>query len=54
MQLLRNNQETLLTLLEVLLCDPLYSWTVTSKQQKVTPASGDTTINRKSDCGTMS
>ncbi|CAH2066738.1 unnamed protein product, partial [Iphiclides podalirius] len=28
MQLLRDNQETLLTILEVLLCDPLYSWTL--------------------------
>ncbi|XP_068621125.1 serine-protein kinase ATM [Battus philenor] len=28
LQLLRDNQETLLTILEVLLCDPLYSWTV--------------------------
>ncbi|XP_026322463.1 serine-protein kinase ATM isoform X2 [Hyposmocoma kahamanoa] len=35
MQLLRDNQDTLLTILEVLLCDPLYSWTVTSKQQDV-------------------
>ncbi|CAH0725816.1 unnamed protein product, partial [Brenthis ino] len=28
LQLLRDNQETLLTILEVLLCDPLYLWTV--------------------------
>lgn len=35
MQLLRDNQDTLLTILEVLLCDPLYSWTITSKQQDV-------------------
>ncbi|XP_063617686.1 serine-protein kinase ATM [Cydia splendana] len=27
MQLLRDNHETLLTILEVLLCDPLYAWT---------------------------
>ncbi|XP_041988824.1 serine-protein kinase ATM [Aricia agestis] len=27
LQLLRDNQETLLTILEVLLCDPLYLWT---------------------------
>ncbi|KAG6455766.1 serine-protein kinase ATM [Manduca sexta] len=33
MQLLRNNQETLLTILEVLLCDPLYTWTVTTPHQ---------------------
>lgn len=33
MQLLRDNSETLLTILEVLLCDPLYSWAVTSGQQ---------------------
>lgn len=35
MQLLRDNQDTLLTILEVLLFDPLYSWTITSKQQDV-------------------
>lgn len=35
MQLLRDNQDTLLTILEVLLCDPLYSWTITSKQQDI-------------------
>ncbi|XP_049866629.1 serine-protein kinase ATM isoform X2 [Pectinophora gossypiella] len=49
MQLLRDNQETLLTILEVLLCDPLYTWTVTSKQQNVLPTpSKDTTINQTS------
>ncbi|KAI5641472.1 FATC domain-containing protein [Phthorimaea operculella] len=45
MQLLRDNQETLLTILEVLLCDPLYSWTITSKQQNVS-TSGNTSINQ--------
>lgn len=33
MQLLRDNQETLLTILEVLLCDPLYTWIISPKQQ---------------------
>ncbi|CAH2234521.1 jg1661 [Pararge aegeria aegeria] len=30
LQLLRDNQETLLTILEVLLCDPLYLWIVST------------------------
>ncbi|CAG5022045.1 unnamed protein product [Parnassius apollo] len=34
MQLLRDNQETLLTILEVLLYDPLYSWTVNGTLRK--------------------
>ncbi|XP_026737951.1 serine-protein kinase ATM isoform X2 [Trichoplusia ni] len=43
MQLLRDNQETLLTILEVLLCDPLYSWSVKTAQQNAPNASLDTT-----------
>lgn len=46
MQLLRDNQETLLTILEVLLCDPLYSWSVKTAQQNA-PA---TTMNKKDLC----
>ncbi|KPJ15116.1 Serine/threonine-protein kinase ATM [Papilio machaon] len=36
LQLLRDNQETLLTILQVLLCDPLYSWTVKGALKKTT------------------
>lgn len=32
MEVLRNNQDTILTLLEVLLYDPLYSWTLTKEK----------------------
>lgn len=32
MELLRRNSETIITILEVLLYDPLYSWTVTPAQ----------------------
>lgn len=42
MQLLRDNQETLLTILEVLLCDPLYSWTVAPMTAQA--ANRDTTV----------
>lgn len=45
MQLLRDNSETLLTILEVLLCDPLYSWTVTTNQQNT--ANRNTTVHGK-------
>ncbi|XP_039752989.1 serine-protein kinase ATM isoform X2 [Pararge aegeria] len=39
LQLLRDNQETLLTILEVLLCDPLYLWIVsTTSKAKATNA----------------
>ncbi|XP_050361625.1 serine-protein kinase ATM [Nymphalis io] len=41
LQLLRDNQETLLTILEVLLCDPLYLWIIPSTPDaKSTPPSG--------------
>ncbi|XP_022833925.1 serine-protein kinase ATM [Spodoptera litura] len=42
MQLLRDNQETLLTILEVLLCDPLYSWSVKTAQQNAPTSSRNT------------
>jgi phosphatidylinositol kinase/protein kinase (PI-3 family) len=32
MDVLRQNQETILTILEVLLYDPLYAWTLTSEK----------------------
>ncbi|CAB3231054.1 unnamed protein product [Arctia plantaginis] len=48
MQLLRDNQETLLTILEVLLCDPLYSWSVKTAQQNA-PA---TSMHNKDLCTT--
>ncbi|XP_059060370.1 serine-protein kinase ATM-like [Achroia grisella] len=41
MQLLRDNQETLLTILEVLLCDPLYSLT---SRQNVQSAAGNAAV----------
>lgn len=47
MQLLRDNQETLLTILEVLLCDPLYSWSVKTAQQNAPNTSLDTTAEGK-------
>ncbi|CAH0603140.1 unnamed protein product [Chrysodeixis includens] len=50
MQLLRDNQETLLTILEVLLCDPLYSWSVKTAQQNAPNTSLDTTA----ECATSS
>lgn len=34
LQLLRDNHEALLTILEVLLCDPLYTWTITPAEAK--------------------
>ncbi|KAF9415043.1 hypothetical protein HW555_007199 [Spodoptera exigua] len=49
MQLLRDNQETLLTILEVLLCDPLYSWSVKTAQQNA-----PTSSRNSSDTGTPS
>lgn len=32
MQVLRQNQETIITILEVLLYDPLYAWTITAAE----------------------
>lgn len=52
MQLLRDNQETLLTILEVLLCDPLYSWSVKTAQQNAPNVSLDTTAECKFDVTT--
>ncbi|KAL4708134.1 hypothetical protein ACJJTC_009913 [Scirpophaga incertulas] len=44
MQLLRDNQETLLTILEVLLCDPLYLWIVAGGQPATQRNSSKDTI----------
>ncbi|XP_063838719.1 serine-protein kinase ATM isoform X1 [Ostrinia nubilalis] len=49
MQLLRDNQETLLTLLEVLLWDPLYSWTVVPNAHAT--GSRDTSVCGSSNSG---
>ncbi|KPI93799.1 Serine-protein kinase ATM [Papilio xuthus] len=53
MQLLRDNQETLLTILQVLLCDPLYSWTVKGALKKTTARSavGERERERESGAG---
>ncbi|XP_063891264.1 serine-protein kinase ATM [Helicoverpa armigera] len=52
MQLLRDNQETLLTILEVLLCDPLYSWSVKTAQQNASTSNRNTSA--VGDAGTPS
>ncbi|CAG4944828.1 unnamed protein product [Colias eurytheme] len=41
LQLLRDNQETLLTILEVLLCDPLYLWIVPSAAKNAGEQQGE-------------
>ncbi|XP_045535989.1 serine-protein kinase ATM [Papilio machaon] len=53
LQLLRDNQETLLTILQVLLCDPLYSWTVKGALKKTTARSvvGEKEKERESGAG---
>ncbi|XP_048483774.1 serine-protein kinase ATM [Plutella xylostella] len=54
MQVLRDNHEALLTILEVLLCDPLYCWSITpaqaNRKQNVL-ASGDTTLTVQASSG---
>lgn len=42
MEVLRNNQDTVLTLLEVLLYDPLYSWAITP--EKAISKQSDSTV----------
>lgn len=54
MQLLRDNQETLLTILEVLLCDPLYSWSVKTAQQNATETTSSRQNSAISSSGTPS
>ncbi|XP_069359422.1 serine/threonine-protein kinase ATM-like [Maniola hyperantus] len=52
LQLLRDNQETLLTILEVLLCDPLYLWIVsTSTKAKATNARSKLALGGKAAKG---
>ncbi|XP_023934790.2 serine-protein kinase ATM [Bicyclus anynana] len=55
LQLLRDNQETLLTILEVLLCDPLYLWIVsTTSKAKATNARSKLTLGGKASKGATS
>ncbi|XP_073941777.1 serine-protein kinase ATM-like isoform X3 [Choristoneura fumiferana] len=49
MQLLRDNHETLLTILEVLLCDPFYSWTT----KKITATPKDSNLNLPAQTGSV-
>lgn len=47
LEVLRNNSEIILTILEVLLYDPLYMWTLTQdRMRKVQPTDSNKSLNK--------